>query len=223
MFRWGKRERRAESRYHVPQGKSFAVGVSRHGSEWAIGELINLSRHGAKLYLETVLQFSETVIFGLVLPSLDIEMAMNSTIVWTRATSDDRWMLGCSFEEAIPKAVVERLASAGLIDRRRHHRIPVCVPGMARPQLSSRFEPVTITDYSVGGFRMESNTSHELNECVCVQLATDETVFGVVKWKSTNGPKNAYGCEFIRDSPQGNSAKVIEKFCNVPSALQASP
>ena len=64
---------------------------------------------------------------------------------------------------------------------------------------------------------MEAETSHELNESVCVQFASDASVFGVVKWKSKKGPKYNYGCEFIRDSPAGRSAKVIRKFCNVPT------
>ena len=216
MFPWGKRERREEARYHVPQNKTLPVGVARQDSTWTIGQLINLSQHGAKFYLETVLQFYETVTFGFVLPSLNIEMSMKSTIIWTKATSDDRWMVGCSFDEAIPNAVLDQLGSAGFIDRRRHSRIAASVPGMARSQLNTAFVPVTITDYSVGGFRMESDVPHELSQTVNVQFATDASVFGVVKWKSERGPKYVYGCEFIRDSTEGRSAKVIGRFCNVP-------
>ena len=217
MFPWGEKESRAEPRHEVPQSAEFTVGVARQGSDWTIGELIDLSQSGAKLYLDTVLQFSESVIFGLVLPSLDIEMAMNSTIVWSRAISDDKWMIGCSFEKPIPSAVLDELAGAGLIERRRYSRISVCVPGMARSQLSTEFEPVTVTDYSVGGFRIESSASHDLNQCVCVQFSPDATVFGVVKWKSTKGQKYEYGCEFIRDFLEHSYAKVIERFCSVPT------
>lgn len=224
MIRWVKsnRERRRGDRFPVSDGApSLPIAVERRNSDSTLGQLIDLSQQGAKLCLDSVLQFSEDVILRLALPTDDLSLSINSTIVWTRAAADGRFMVGCSFDKAIPANVIDRFAGLGLINRRRHARFATNIEAEARWQLSTTTIPVTILDYSDGGFRIAYQCDEDMSHRVRLQFATGETAFGVVKWNRRTGDTAECGCEFLSGMQDADGASIIRRLAENP--IDAEP
>lgn len=218
MFGWTGEEKRQTNRYHVGIESHISIELERNDAGIVFGRLIDLSQNGAKCCINKSLQFSETVAWRLTMPALDIAAAIKSKVIWTRTTDTSNWLVGCSFDEALPNVILDRLARAGFINRRRHPRSESDLPGVARSELCNQSSPVSVVDYSYGGFRMLSDQPKPIGAKVLLNFHPHGSVFGIVRWCSTEGDIHSVGCEFRQQSEHGQGASLIRDL----HQLQAS-
>ena len=214
MFGWITKERRTTERFYVSRSAELAVEIDRSGSNCPVrGLIVDLSEQGAKISLETSLQFSESVIARLAVPALDVLAAIKSKVIWARTTDSGAWMVGCSFDEAMPSVILDRLAKGGFIERRRHPRKQISLPAVARWELDSKTTPVTVIDFSVGGCCLCCERPMSVGSKVVVELADQSTILASVKWRSANGATYRHGCEFGQQSEVHPYADILGKLC----------
>jgi hypothetical protein len=214
MFGWITKERRTTERFYVSRSAELAVEIDRSGSTCPVrGLIVDLSEQGAKISLETSLQFSESVIARLAVPALDVLAAIKSKVIWARTMESGAWLVGCSFDEAMPSTILDRLAKGGFIERRRHARKQISLPAVARWELESTTTPVTLIDYSSGGFCLCCDLPKCVGSKVVVELADQSTILATVKWQSTDGTKYRHGCEFGQQSEVHSYADIIRRLC----------
>lgn len=180
-------------------GPSVRVHIQRRQPvETLQGKLFNLSASGAKVSLSTVLRFSEVVGLRIQISRLGINVDVNSAVRWVRPTHDNQWIFGFSFAHEIAKSVLDRLATAGLIDRRNHPRHPVSIPGFARYELVEETIPVEVINYSDRGFCIASSRLSTVGTIVLVTVTglghSPRSLYGEVCWQAERDGEYLIGC-----------------------------
>ena len=95
--------------------------------------------------------------------------------------------------------------------------------GLARWELGSQEVEVAVVNYSTGGFCMVSETLGTVSSKVMVQFEPDASIFGVVRWRSTDGSQHFHGCEFRQQSEGGRGAKLIRELWKANSLGGGTP
>ena len=192
-------ERRHESRFETSSRPSIRVHIQRSQPvETLQAELINLSPSGAKISLSTVLRFSEVVRLRIQIPRLGINVDVNSAVRWVRPAHDNQWIFGCSFAHDIAESVLDQLATAGLIERRRDPRHSVRIPGFARYELVTETIPIEVRNYSDRGFCIASSRLSTVGTTVRVTVNglgdSSRSLYGEVCWQAEQDGEYLLGC-----------------------------
>jgi hypothetical protein len=198
-------ERRLEPRYEIVHGRSVEVLVQRksdESDETIQGQLRNLSSEGVQIYLPTYPKFSEEIGLRIHIPDAKVKIDATAEVVWIRPAEDNQCLIGCSFAIRLSESFLDRLAVAGIIDRRRHPRRVVSIPGIARRELDADSFPVRITDYSERGFCMASGRPSTVGGAVSVELDSPDDVVppisGKVCWQEERDGEYVLGCSLKR-------------------------
>ena len=64
-------------------------------------ELIDVSRNGVQLRVAQALHESQPVMVCIRQPGSDLDFHLPSSIIWQRTDEDDRWLVGCQFQQQL--------------------------------------------------------------------------------------------------------------------------
>ena len=194
-------ERRRQPRYAIatgtPDGVTIHCEVDANG-EVLTGQLLDLSLSGAKIKLPCCLQFSQAVQLRIACTKLGISIDVASQVCFVRP-DDDEWQAGCSFATEISQDVIDALARASVIQRRRSPRHTTSIHGIARWELDSESFPVRIRDFSTGGFCLVAQCPGTVGAAVNVNVKTPDGeacfVSGKLSWIVERDGEFLLGCQ----------------------------
>ena len=193
-------EQRREVRYVLKKGHAIAAELKSAADEAITGEVVDLSKGGAKLTVDQAIDSNTAVNVQLSCPYIDWAVEVPGTIHWKQPTSHS-WYVGCSFGERLNDATIERLAVAGVIERRHDTRHAVNTDVSVKLELSHTPQPARLVDYSCGGFRLWLTESVQEGERIAIETseASDVRTVGKVCWKKPTGDGFFVGCAFVRN------------------------
>jgi hypothetical protein len=191
-------------RVEIKDGRSGQVEVRRltdTGMETLRGNLLDLSRGGAKISLDRGLLFDESISLSVSIPEIDLQFTVDSTVVWCRAGDADTWIAGCSFQSGLPAEVVDRLAAAGYLDRQASPRYPVALRGTVCWELSAGSVAAVVQDLSSEGFCMLCRKSGEPGQRLKLRLSSADgrqrMIAARSRWQIRTEEGFLVGCAFL--------------------------
>jgi tetratricopeptide (TPR) repeat protein len=214
-------DRRREPRYEISNLQSITAHINRKTAdhkEKIDGQLLDLSRSGAKVSASVCLQFAEEITLQISVAQLDLQIDLEAKVCWIRPSDSLQWLIGCSFSPPLSDESISQLANCGIIERRQHTRQPVCIAATAKWQLEEETFPVEIRDYSSGGFCIVGPRSAQVDQGVQIFIPKSDTetykVSGRVRWQMEQDGTYVVGCTYSgsQDFEQLNEAagKVLE-------------
>lgn len=198
---------RRESRYGIRSGRELPVVIVASGDDGHVvevqGSIVDLSRNGSKVELDAPISNQTHLRLQLKADALtgDVEIAAN--VCWCRPTDNDRWWIGCAFDEPLSFQILSQLALTGLIDRRNDPRKSYAMTVSCRRQLNDEEICGKLVNVSIGGFGLElnSNINFTSDERLLVTLIDDEPshvpIIGRVCWSSNETTHTMVGCSFV--------------------------
>jgi hypothetical protein len=97
---------------------AIEVAVVRAGGGEAVpltAELVDLSRHGARLRAEMALAEDEPITIFLSKESTGLDLAFPGAVRWRSREEASRWVYGCQFNEEVPLETLGELFLAGIL------------------------------------------------------------------------------------------------------------
>jgi hypothetical protein len=198
---------RRESRYGIRSGKVLPVVVvtsDDNGDNITVhGSIVDLSRNGSKVELDGPISNQTRLCLQLSADALAGVVEIAANVCWCRPTDNDRWWIGCSFDEPLSFQVLSQLALTGLIDRRNDPRRSYAITVSCRRQLNNQEISGKLVNVSVGGFGLELNSPVEFtpDERLLITVIDDEPshvpIVGRVCWSSNETTHTMVGCSFI--------------------------
>jgi len=179
------------------------------------GMLQDLSSNGIRLVLQKPIPVRKAIEFRIRAGEMDFDCNVSAEVRWMRARGPDQWLLGCSFTSGFSNSVLDQLAVAGYLNRRKDPRCPISVAALARQELMTETIGVHLADYSRGGCRMFSPVPMSVGERVMVVLAgTSRGTYSLsarALWQLK--VENGYfvGCSFLDNTSYGRLAQVVRQ------------
>ena len=116
----------------------------------------------------------------------------------SRVAEDGTWILQCSY---YPEHILSRLATVGHIERRNEPRYPVCLPTEVGWQPEEPGTPVTLRDYSAGGFCVLADRAASPGQRLVLILdgsgGGQASIPATVQWAMKTAEGHAGGCVFL--------------------------
>ena len=176
--------------------RSTAQGPSTIG-----GRLVDISRGGAKLALDTCVPFGETVSLCVAVAEINLHFQVQAEISWSRQGEGGTWLVGCCFNPSLPDETVDRLARSGYLERRRSPRYPISIGGTVRWELSAAVDPVCLADLSLDGFSMLCAKAKAPGQRFRLELDDDNgqttAVAGKTQWQAETEDGHLIGCSLM--------------------------
>ena len=110
-------ENRRDTRYSLKQGHVIAAQLTCANDEPATGDVVDLSKGGAKLTVDKAIEENSAVDIRLSCESMDWALNVPGMVHWKQPTRNHGCTVGCSFINNLAEATIERLAVAGIIER----------------------------------------------------------------------------------------------------------
>lgn len=190
-----------ERRYNVRMPAAVEVVVERKGGllpEQVPARLLDLTPKGAKLSLDSPLQFMEPVAVRLVSAHAGVEQRHFAQVRWVRAGEGDEWLAGCSWDAPVPQEVLDQLASTGALQRRESARMEV--DGEATVWWGpGKGVKVRFLDLSEGGFCLGSPEPGQGAWLRVVPAAVGEQhvqIIAQLRWQRQIPDGYQLGCKF---------------------------
>lgn len=187
-------DREAE-RYQL--GEDGIVCTIQRSSRDGVAEvrLNNVSTGGAQFETHERLAKGEPITVQL--KSGEVNLALPSIVRWS-VPDTDGWVVGCQFEEPIDESYLDQFGRAGVLERRRHQRIPVQIECGLSAAGSPTPETCNILDYSNGGLCIETPAHLVVGHKTRVTLGQGKgvaQVYAVVCWADAG----IAGLSFLRE------------------------
>lgn len=179
-------------------------------------ELADLSAGGAKLRTNAALPLDEPIALSLSSTRAQFRLDVSATTCWVRQESAGCWAFGCAFKPRLPETVLDELFVNHLVERRTFERLPVRFPAEARWEGSPGDHPVSLWDYSEGGFGVLSAQLAPEQCRVLLKLGQSGTparqeVMGQARWRMQAGDGHLVGCTFINGLGYSTLQEFIER------------
>jgi len=195
--------RRSEGRFYI-NSKATRVTVtvsSEDGSDVKyFGQLADLSLRGVKILINGRVLSGQEVELVIAVPSMGFQIERYGVIRWQQPRDATTWWTGCEILEPFDSAMIEGLAAADVLNRRRDPRYEVDQPAKVRGELSDQVVNVRLVNFSKGGFCVEfaerSDVTTDRLMLVLPLGDRDVTIPARVMWHGTVGSRFAVGCAF---------------------------
>ncbi len=119
LDRWAYTGRRP--RHPVADDDAVSVSIDRSlGPPAAHGEtqLVDLSRHGARLLVSVPPAENEPIVFRLTDQHTGLDLALPGAVRWLTKQDDGRWLIGCEFMEELSLETLGELFLCGILSDR---------------------------------------------------------------------------------------------------------
>ncbi|MGE3410104.1 MAG: PilZ domain-containing protein [Pirellulales bacterium] len=210
-----------ESRFRVAAPHHVKVVFERaDGRSPAIisGELLDMSRGGAKLFVAQALQNGENVLMRIEDAAFDLRLSVSANVGWIKR-SGDRFGLGVVFSPSLPESTIGEMLTKGILERRLAPRKETRVPLQARWECSASAEPrdVDLIDISPGGFCLRSAVPAVVGSRMRLLTRDNERhapeINAKVRWQLDEKNGFLIGCEL---NGMTSAAKLHEIVFGVP-------
>ncbi len=202
-------EQRRDPRFSMQRNESIdAELLVSNASESRIpGRVVDISRRGAKFEFDGTLPSDDSALLRLKCEKVNWEVEIPGTIHWKHPNRSDGWWVGCSFQKAVQPVALERLASAGIIDRRSEDRRTINTDVQVKLELREDQQGARLVDISHGGFKLWLPRAVNAGERIVLtcfnDLKTDFKSVGRTCWTKSTGDGFFVGCSFVhRDGYQ---------------------
>lgn len=195
--------RRSEGRFYIDSQATRVTLTSADGAaemEPVRGRLSDLSLHGCKLAINGKIAPGTAVNLHIEIPSIRLVLDQPAIVRWQQPRDAVSWWTGCELTEPFRSELVDQLANAQVLNRRRDPRYPVGKVARARWELSDEIFQVELVNFSKGGFCIIfPNQPETLRERLLLLLDVEDhevTVPARVMWSGPVGERFAVGCAF---------------------------
>lgn len=206
-----------EPRYQIAEDQAVEVVIERPvegGVESVEGELVDISRGGAKLRTYRPVPTDQAVTLDIKADGLGRTLSVAAEVCWTQPAGPDRWWLGCAFRPEIPDAVLTEFVLGGYLERRRYAREKIALKTTATWELYCDHVPVWLLDLSAGGFCLLSQTTGGLGDRVLLRLKDDQQrvvlVTAKARWQVKSDDGYVVGCEFVDKHGYGVLRRIVD-------------
>ena len=147
--------------------------------------LIDVSQHGARLTSSSRIPVDDAIRLDLIVEDLGMEFHVAGKVCWNEQADDGSYLTGCVLEPWLPDGVLDRLAKGGRLDRRFDPRFSEDIKLAARRESIDGHVPVTLRNYSNGGFCFLSSESLTLDERLlfCVDQTKNVLIVATLIWQ----------------------------------------
>ena len=90
--------------------------TSRQPTAGREAELVDMSRHGLQVRLTGPLEVSEPVVVRIQDSGATMDVALQAKVRWQRPHGQNRWAVGCAFDEAVNYEVLGELFLRGFLN-----------------------------------------------------------------------------------------------------------
>jgi len=183
------------------------------GEDNAQGRVINISCRGAKLAIDEPPPSDAEVTVQLSCERVKWTIELPAQVHWRQPDRHEGWYVGCSFEKAVQAVALERLAAAGVIDRRQEVRQAINTDVQVKLELSDAPLAARLVDFSVGGFKLWLPCSVSEGERIVVNIEEGEDELrsvGKVLWYNSTGDGFFVGCTFVRRDGFAHMTKQLK-------------
>lgn len=195
--------RRSEGRFFIDSQATRVTITSQdapEGTEPIRGRLADLSLHGCKLAVHGKINPGTPVVLHIEIPSIRLVLDQTAIVRWQQPRDASSWWTGCELTEPFKIELVDQLANAQILNRRRDPRYPVGKIAHARWELSDEVLEVELVNFSKGGFCVIFPSQPEtIRERLLLLLDAEDhevTVPARVMWSGPVGERYAVGCAF---------------------------
>ena len=165
------------------------------------GQLADLSLHGVKISIAGKLESGQEVKLKIEVPSMGFETERRAITRWQQPRDAKTWWTGCQLLESFDDDLVEGLAAAHVLNRRRDPRYNVDADARARWELSEQIVDVKLVNFSKGGFCIVFQNRAEFQSerllLLIDHLGKELTVPARVMWQAPVPEGFAVGCSFV--------------------------
>ncbi|MCA9168665.1 MAG: PilZ domain-containing protein [Planctomycetales bacterium] len=165
------------------------------------GQLADLSLSGVKISIDGKLEMGQEVKLLIQVPSMNFELERRAVARWQQPRDATTWWTGCQLLEPFDATIVEELAAAHVLNRRRDPRYTVDAPAQARWELSDQFVDVKLINFSKGGFCVIFPAPLEgASERLMLQVelnGKESQIPARVMWQGPSPEGFAVGCAFV--------------------------
>ena len=164
------------------------------------GQLADMSLHGVKVEIHGRLAVGTRVRICIEIPSVETVIEREAVVRRHHPRDAMAWWIGCQLDEPFKQELIDFLATAGVVNRRRDSRLQIGKLARARWELSDEVVDVELRNLSRGGFclvfaRKPAVVRERL--LLLLRLDTEEvTVAARVMWGRPMGDQFAVGCAF---------------------------
>lgn len=147
--------RRSEGRFFInSDATKITVNFAREDGEDVVahGRLADLSLHGLKICVDKKIEDDQLVDLVIEVPTLDFRVERKAIVRWQHPRDTGSWWTGCELREAIDDELIQKLATAHVLNRRRDPRYSVDRPATVRWELSDKMLEARLVNFSKGGF-----------------------------------------------------------------------
>jgi len=119
LDRWAFTGRRP--RHPVAGDEAVSVSLERPLAAPAAGgdaQLVDLSRHGARLLVNLPPAENEPIVFRLADKRTGLDLSLPGAVRWLTKQVDDRWLIGCEFHTEVPLETLGELFLCGILSNR---------------------------------------------------------------------------------------------------------
>lgn len=192
-------EQRSTARYELKKNSVLLAVVNlRDRDESLCGEVIDLSRGGAKILVNSTVAINSQVHVELKSgEGADAIVSADGHVCWIRPNRN-QWWVGVAFEHDLPESEFTALAQDGFIERRRDKRISHDASLTARWELGSEPVPVRLIDISAGGLQIASPVPSEVGSRVLFETTENDgsPIVAKIRWQNECDEGFLIGCAF---------------------------
>jgi hypothetical protein len=156
--------RRSEGRFFInSKATRVTVRFARENGEdvSARGQLADLSLRGVKICIDHKMNDDQPVDLVIEIPTMDFRVERKAIVRWQHPRDATTFWTGCEVRESFDDDLIEKLASAHVLNRRRDPRYATDRPARVRWELSDRVLDARLVNFSKGGF------------CICLLSPTE--------------------------------------------------
>jgi len=194
-----------EDRYAVVGGQAVLLSVEpdnlRQQRQMLRGELLDLSPHGARLSVSADLSISKALRLEFSIISLCLEFYVSADVCWSKRIDEDEWHIGCALNPGMPTGVLDQLVRNGRLNRRCTLRHEGRLELRGHAELADRGEPVTLQNYSQGGFCVSASQLGKPGERIhiFVEEPKERLIVATVQWRLKVRDSYLLGCAFLNE------------------------
>lgn len=164
--------------------------------------LVDISQSGAKLIVPEPLGRHAMFSLHVRVDAIDFQVRQVGKVYWHALTTNQKWCIGCRFEDKIRQADLELLCEKGCVERRRDVRFEMSEMISIRRQLQTERLAARLINVSRSGFCIKASGDYEPGERLLVELDSDSEsesqaqIVTRVVWSCADGSHTTIGCQF---------------------------
>jgi hypothetical protein len=195
--------RRNEGRFSINSDTTRVTATFKDGAgatKEVRGQLADMSLRGVRIDLSYRIPTGDPIDLRIEVPGQSLVICRSAIVRWQQPRDTKSWWTGCELLEPLSEGIIEQLATAHVLNRRRDPRYQVDRPVRVRTELSNSTHSTRVVNYSKGGFCLlfsePIQLPHERLMLLVPAGDKERTIPARVMWSGPAQGKFAVGCAF---------------------------